>query len=369
MSTCTMPTHVKKSKRSSAGLVEKLKGTFAIDIPADLMMLIMQKLSFPHCFKARLLNREWRREFPERVRSHTWPIFCPALMSPGGQLNGFDRSTGCWTTFKFETVPIVDPSNTYRVFGRPPTETLQGALFCMTGTSADGVTATVINLLSGERRVISCPFQECWFSIFRLVGKNRYQLLAVGVSKAASHNYRPPGFWTYDSNSHSWSDMSRSWTSNHFSSGGNLLACLLTSARMCYTLWDQYLFVCRRRAALGSTEVYRANLESGSESTSDKVSVGLPDGFESFTLQLLNSVRHLCGKYGPQESGHDVKSAADSEYIYLCDENLVSYHLESGSWHNHGYIPTDAHNQCDHKKMCKVVCTKFEPGFNPFMAP
>ncbi|KAL2611845.1 hypothetical protein R1flu_023537 [Riccia fluitans] len=83
-----------------------------------------------------------------------------------------------------------------------------------------------------------------------------------------------------------------------------------------------------------------------------------PDHIKKRTASLLTEFH----------SALELTSAADDEYIYLCDEHL-SYRLETGTWSSHGSLPTTLHEHCDNEKLCEIHGVRFQPSLNPFAVP
>ncbi|KAL2630674.1 hypothetical protein R1flu_015360 [Riccia fluitans] len=402
-----------RSEEESGGqefTVEETDCTLAIDLPNDLVVKIIQKVPFPHCFKARLLNREWRHRFSQRMSlvSHNWPSHCPALLSPGGELNLLDRSSGRWHKLSFQSVQTLDRRNTYGVFGPVPAGILDGALFCTLSTSRDGVYATVLNLLSSERRVIPCPVQGRCLPIFNSVGVDRYHLVLLGEEADGKTDFEPNlSTWCYDSLSHSW--VQKSLPHGRLV---HMLRYLPHLGRLCYVFLDGHLYWYFRKTKSWTFQVYRASLEDGTESECPPVVLGSEDLLVFLTFELLkcesrvimvviwgynegNECRVSASIYEVERENFtlrqlstsppsllpacdegtmlEIKSVADNEYIYLCWEQVVSYHIESGIWNTHGPPPAAAHSQCTHnllhKKLCKLLCGRFQPGLNPFVVP
>ncbi|KAL2635647.1 hypothetical protein R1flu_007126 [Riccia fluitans] len=132
---------------------------------------------------------------------------CPAFLSDG-ELLGFHRESNCWGKIKFKALEERLPRNF-----RYETHALQGALLCKLRGDEDAKAISVLNLLSGNHRAITCPLLpgSGWFvhpPVLTLLDEGVYHILLRSQSYDQSGRGR---FETacYDSSSDSWALDSR----------------------------------------------------------------------------------------------------------------------------------------------------------------
>ncbi|KAL2611844.1 hypothetical protein R1flu_023536 [Riccia fluitans] len=153
-----------------------------VEILADVVELIVQRIPFLLVFKASLLSKEWNSKLSAVMNSvsHGWPTYCPSFLSRKGELGGFDRSDGAWHRLKFDAIEKLNVDNAIGLCGPAPAWALDGILLCTLHETDNGMNATVVNLLSGKQRVIPCPELEgqC-IPVISSFGMEDYQLVLL----------------------------------------------------------------------------------------------------------------------------------------------------------------------------------------------
>ncbi|KAL2650506.1 hypothetical protein R1flu_018634 [Riccia fluitans] len=353
---------------------------------------------------------------------HEWPTYCPSFLSRKGELIGFDRSDGAWHRLKFDAIDRLNVDNAIGLCGPAPAWALDGVLLCTLNETDDGMNATVVNLLSGKQRVIPCPVLEgqC-IPVISSFGMEDYQLvlLLLEVEEGFEPLLRTCMF---DSRSNSWVQNFPDLPRFPGRLSRNVVSRILAGdgVSFTYTCMDGSLYWCYRRKKHRTFCVVRTSLEDGYEEHTPPVTLAIEyRGIsESFTCDLLKSGSRIIivvsFRYNESHIWHvgaciyeldklqfklvkltrsptnlwpdhrkrrtaslltefhsalELKSAADDEYIYLCDEQLSAYHLEKDTWSSHGSLPAALHEQCDNEKLCEIHSIRFQPSLNPFAVP
>ncbi|KAL3676942.1 hypothetical protein R1sor_026890 [Riccia sorocarpa] len=404
---------------------ERSRGSRVEVLDDDVVELIVQKIPFPLVYKACRLSKEWNVKFPAVLKNvcHEWPTYCPSFLSRKGELIGFDRSDGAWHRLRFDVIEKLKVDNAIGLGGPAPAWALDGVLLCTLHETEDGKEATVVNLLSGRQRVIQCPELEgqC-IPVISSLGMEDYQIVLL-LLEVVEEDFEPL------LRASMFDSRSNSWVSNFFDlprSPGRLMRNVVPrilagdGVSFTCTYLDGDLYWCYRRKKHRTFCVVRTSLEDGSEEHTPPVTLATQyKGMsESFTCDLLRSgpriIMVVSFRYNESHvwrvgasiyeldkdtfklveltrspttlwpdhvklrtasiltefhSALELKTAADDEYIYLCDEHLSAYHLETDTWSRHGSLPAAVHKQCDNEKLCEIKSIKFQASLNPFAVP
>ncbi|KAL3701117.1 hypothetical protein R1sor_019139 [Riccia sorocarpa] len=321
---------------------ERSRGARVEVLDDDVVELIVQKIPFPLVYKACRLSKEWNVKFPAVMKNvcHEWPTYCPSFLSRKGELIGFDRSDGAWHKLKFDVIEKLKVDNAI-----------------------------------GGQRVIQCPELEGQCTpVISSLGMEDYQIVLL-LLEVVEEDFEPLlRVSMFDS-------RSNSWVSNFFDlprSPGRLMRNVVPrilagdGVSFTCTYLDGDLYWCYRRKKHRTFCVVRTSLDDGSEEHNPPVTLATQyKGIsESFTCDLLKSgSRIIMVVLLRYNESHVWRTAADDGYIYLCDEHLSAYHLETDTWSRHGSLPAAVHKQCDNEELGEIHSIKFQASLNPFAMP
>ncbi|KAL2620665.1 hypothetical protein R1flu_000870 [Riccia fluitans] len=370
-------------------------GYFLDKLPVELTEKIVSQVPFSEIFRYRAPWERWPSKFVKsllspfliRKSAPCWPSFSPAFVLDRRKLIAFNRLDSCWEYFHFEAFPSnASPHGSDPVFG--------GALVCIL---EEGPIAVVTNLLTRNRRRISCPPElgngHFFSPLIVPVGAENYKLIFYGI-KGEDTISALFEVYLYDSGCRVW--MYRSAPAFEIS---RISPCAYLDGIL-YGMWPcsqsssfTYLFqfdlqngVLRETHGMEFEE--DRFVKSGVVVCGSRVMVVIIesdphtfvcDGARVFEMNTENGFVEgdrsppceLVGNVKSKQGGGTMLTS-DENCIYFCDhDTFIIYYVQSGVWISQHYPPFTQPLPLEYNELCMrgQQPLTFQPGLNPSARP